>query len=95
MSAIHSFNNDLFISYAHIDNQPLADGFKGWVDTLHALLAIRLSQLLGSPRRYGVIASCEVLMFSTMSSSASYPNLNSYFRSYRRAILSRRPVAMS
>jgi hypothetical protein len=49
MDAIHNFENHLFISYAHIDNQPLADGLKGWVDTLHERLAIRLAQLLGKP----------------------------------------------
>jgi hypothetical protein len=49
MDAIHSFENHLFISYAHIDNQPLAEGLKGWVDTLHERLAIRLAQLLGKP----------------------------------------------
>ena len=26
-----NFENDLFISYAHIDNQPLTDGDKGWI----------------------------------------------------------------
>ena len=42
-----TFEQDLFISYAHIDNQPLAKGLDGWVETLHERLKIRLTQLLG------------------------------------------------
>ncbi len=49
MDAINSSENHLFISYAHIDNQPLTEGLKGWIDTLHALLQIRLAQLMGRP----------------------------------------------
>lgn len=30
MSTLANFEDDLFISYAHIDNQPLAEGLKGW-----------------------------------------------------------------
>jgi hypothetical protein len=39
--------NDIFISYAHIDNQPLGDT-SGWVDQLFKHLKVRLSQVLGS-----------------------------------------------
>jgi TIR domain/Domain of unknown function (DUF4062) len=39
--------DDIFISYAHIDNQPLAEGLSGWVESLHERLKIRLGQLLG------------------------------------------------
>lgn len=38
---------DIFISYAHIDNQPLAEGLKGWVETFHERLRVRLEQLTG------------------------------------------------
>jgi len=41
------YQHDLFISYAHIDNQPLGDRAQGWVTDLHHALEIRLSQLLG------------------------------------------------
>lgn len=41
------FENDVFISYAHLDNQPLAEGLKGWVETLHERLRVRLTQMLG------------------------------------------------
>lgn len=43
----HNHKDDIFISYAHIDNQPLAEGVKGWVEILHERLKIRLGQLLG------------------------------------------------
>jgi hypothetical protein len=47
MCPIPKYKDDIFISYAHIDNQPLAEGLKGWVETLHERLKIRLGQLLG------------------------------------------------
>jgi Domain of unknown function (DUF4062) len=40
------FGNDLFISYAHIDNRT-PGGNQGWIDLLHERLEIRLAQLLG------------------------------------------------
>lgn len=46
-----SFENDLFISYARIDDQSLLDGQPGWVSTLHRILEIRISQLLGEKPR--------------------------------------------
>ena len=43
-----TFEKDLFISYAHIDNKPLTPGQKGWIsrfhETLEALLSMRLGQ---------------------------------------------------
>ena len=41
------FENDIFVSYAHIDDQPLVEGQKGWVSAFHRVLEIRLGQLLG------------------------------------------------
>ena len=41
------FENDIFVSYAHIDDQPLVEGQKGWVSSFHRVLEIRLGQLLG------------------------------------------------
>ncbi len=40
-------DSDVFISYACLDNQPLAEGEPGWVTRLHDTLSIRLGQLLG------------------------------------------------
>jgi hypothetical protein len=41
------YENDVFISYAHIDNQLFSGVTKGWIDYLHERLEIRLAQLLG------------------------------------------------
>jgi hypothetical protein len=38
---------DLFISYAHLDNQPISEEHKGWISNFHYSLDVRLSQLLG------------------------------------------------
>jgi hypothetical protein len=38
---------DVFISYAHIDNQPLDADQQGWITELNRRLKIRLSQYLG------------------------------------------------
>lgn len=48
MSFLREFEEDIFISYAHIDNQPLAEGQKGWITSFHQALEIRLGQLLGA-----------------------------------------------
>jgi TIR domain len=42
-----SFKKDLFISYAHIDNQPLTPEQKGWISRFHASLEALLSMRLG------------------------------------------------
>ena len=41
------FEGDAFISYAHLDNQELVEGRKGWVANLHRALEVRVGQLLG------------------------------------------------
>jgi hypothetical protein len=45
------FDHDLFISYAHVDNLPLEEGYDGWISTLHRGLAIQLNQLRGKEPR--------------------------------------------
>jgi hypothetical protein len=42
-----AFQNDLLISYAHLDDQSLVEGQPGWISWLHGLLEIRVAQLLG------------------------------------------------
>ncbi len=37
----------MFISYAHLDNQELVEGQKGWVANFHRALEIRVGQYLG------------------------------------------------
>ncbi len=41
------FEDDAFISYAHLDNQALVEGGRGWVANLHRALEIRLGERLG------------------------------------------------
>jgi len=41
------FENEVFISYAHLDNQPLTEGATGWVSQFHRALQIRVGQLMG------------------------------------------------
>ncbi len=41
------FEKHLFISYAHLDNQPLTEQQQGWVTKLHASLSAMLSMRLG------------------------------------------------
>jgi hypothetical protein len=43
------FEDDAFISYAHLDNVELIEGHKGWVTNLHRALEVRVGQLLGKP----------------------------------------------
>ncbi len=42
-----NFEKHLFISYAHIDNQPLTAEQKGWISRFHASLEALLSMRLG------------------------------------------------
>jgi hypothetical protein len=41
------FKKDIFISYAHIDDEALIEGEPGWITEFHRSLEIRLAQLLG------------------------------------------------
>ena len=41
------FQTDIFISYAHIDDESLIQNQKGWISEFHRALDIRLAQLLG------------------------------------------------
>ncbi|MEN2281650.1 toll/interleukin-1 receptor domain-containing protein [Algoriphagus sp. SE2] len=41
------FEKDIFISYAHIDDESLIEGEKGWISEFHRSLKVRLTQLLG------------------------------------------------
>jgi len=51
MVSAPDFESDLFVSYAHIDDQALTEGQKGWISTFHRALEIRLGQLLGKQPR--------------------------------------------
>ena len=41
-----TFDHDLLISYAHIDNQVLGTQQEGWISSLHRALEVRVSQSL-------------------------------------------------
>ena len=45
------FEKDLFISYAHIDNEPLTPEQQGWITRFHASLEALLSMRIGSKAR--------------------------------------------
>jgi hypothetical protein len=45
------FEKDLFISYAHIDNEPLTPEQQGWITRFHASLEALLSMRLGGKAR--------------------------------------------
>lgn len=45
------FDHDVFISYTHIDDQPLGEDRRGWIAMLETALATRLGQLLGENAR--------------------------------------------
>jgi hypothetical protein len=42
-----NFEQNLFISFTHIDNQPLTEGDKGWITRFHATLKTLLSMRMG------------------------------------------------
>ena len=41
------FEKDIFISYAHLDDESLVESQNGWITEFHRVLAIRLGQVLG------------------------------------------------
>jgi hypothetical protein len=47
MSSSHPFIDDVFISYRHLDNEPLEDEPKGWIDNFHERFARALGETLG------------------------------------------------
>lgn len=42
-----NFEEDMFINYAHDDNEVTIPTFSGWIDTMHESLLKRLTQLIG------------------------------------------------
>jgi len=47
MAYVPGFKHDVFISYAHVDDEPLLDEVEGWVAHFHQKLQARLARLLG------------------------------------------------
>ena len=52
MSFLPGFECDIFISYSHVDNRALTEGQKGWIDSFHQALEVRLSQVLGADPQF-------------------------------------------
>jgi hypothetical protein len=48
MALLAGYRHDIFVSYAHNDNQPLVSGEEGWVRTLINLLRVRTVEKIGS-----------------------------------------------
>ena len=46
MSEAAEFESDVFISYAHLDNQPAYPGETPWVDAFHTALRAKVTSLL-------------------------------------------------
>jgi hypothetical protein len=42
-----NFQHDVFISYAHLDNEPALEGQNGWITDFHHALSVRVSQIVG------------------------------------------------
>ncbi len=47
MNHLTSYDHDIFISYAHIDNTPIMEGESGWVTEFHKTLDALIRQILG------------------------------------------------
>lgn len=47
MGSNSPFERDIFISYAHLDNESLTEEEKGWISKFDTALQKRLGQLLG------------------------------------------------
>jgi hypothetical protein len=74
-----NFEQNLFISYAHIDDQPLAPGEKGWITRFHATLKAMLSMRMGLMQRSGEMRNFRATMFFQMRSSLSSTSLLLWF----------------
>jgi hypothetical protein len=48
MALLTGYRHDIFVSYAHNDNQPLVSGEQGWVRTLINLLRVRTVEKVGN-----------------------------------------------
>jgi hypothetical protein len=47
MAYLDGFEHDVFVSYAHIDNQPDREGERGWVESFERALKLRLLKRFG------------------------------------------------
>jgi hypothetical protein len=64
-----SFEKHVFISYAHINNQPLTPEQKGWISRFHASLEALLSMRLGQAAKIWRDDNCKGTMSLPMKLS--------------------------
>jgi hypothetical protein len=54
MAFVPGFEHDIFVSYAHVDDQPAPGVEHGWVTTLVKIVQLRLDALLGRKRAHSL-----------------------------------------
>jgi hypothetical protein len=54
MAYVTNYKNDIFVSYAHVDDEPLPGADEGWVTTLMKGIKTRLAQRLGRSDAYAL-----------------------------------------
>jgi hypothetical protein len=88
MSYIQAFKNDVFVSYAHADNEPNPVGVC-WVDQFVRNLEVELRRRLGGTQDLKFFSMTEA--FAAMMSSRSFWKMRARLRhssqSFRRAML--------
>ena len=50
MAFVPQFKHDIFVSYAHADNQPRVAGESGWIDDFHSALQYQLGRRMGKSK---------------------------------------------
>src|SRR5262245_38587951 len=70
MAYVPGLEHDIFISYAHIDNEPFGEQASGWISDFHRNLERRLPMVLGEaaavwrdPRLHGNEVTWDVLQY--------------------------------
>ncbi|HYU34563.1 MAG TPA: toll/interleukin-1 receptor domain-containing protein [Thermoanaerobaculia bacterium] len=54
MAYVPGFRHDIFISYAHVDDEPLFEEEHGWISSFHRELAVVLARKLGRPDSFSI-----------------------------------------
>jgi hypothetical protein len=79
MAFVPGYEYDVFLSYAHIDNEPVIEGDPGWVDFFEGLLRGRLRVRLGSAEvrifrdpRLQLLGEFSEQLVQTLNSSAAF-----------------------
>ncbi len=73
-SYLPDYQNDVLVSYAHIDDKPLTAGQKGWIAHFHQALEIRLEPLLGADTKIWRADRAMDQKFSGAARVTAFPN---------------------